>query len=100
MDMSQWNAKTSTLIILGGLGLVMLLIVVLPDVDLPDTAFHAGTAPAMIHARATAGPIMVAAVFGSHRAHTQTLSLRFEPRPLIHSSDPNFRSILLRTIRC
>ena len=54
--MSQWNIKTSTLFILSCLVFIMLLIVVLPDVDLPDTAFHQGTAPLVVHARGTAAP--------------------------------------------
>lgn len=35
---------------------VMLLIVVLPDVDLLDTAFHGNTSPLVIHARGTSAP--------------------------------------------
>jgi len=36
---------------------VMILIVVLPQVDLLDTAFHRGTAPIVIHSQATARPV-------------------------------------------
>jgi hypothetical protein len=35
---------------------IMLLIVVLPDVDLLDTAFHSNTSPLVIHARGTSAP--------------------------------------------
>ncbi len=57
--MSNWNIKLSTLLILSGIVFLMLLIVVLPDVDLPDTAFHRGTAPVVVHAQATAAPAVV-----------------------------------------
>src|SRR5260370_11777445 len=60
--MSQWNVKGPTLVILSCLVFIMLLIVVLPDVDLPDTAFHQGTAPLVVHARATTAPPIVAVV--------------------------------------
>jgi len=35
---------------------IMLLIVVLPDVDLLDTAFHSNTSPLVIHASGTSAP--------------------------------------------
>lgn len=98
--MSQWNVKTSTLFILGCMSFLMLLIVALPDVDLPDTAFHRGTAPVVVHAQANGPPaaVMVAPVARF------TAGLESSPladwRGLTHSSDPNFRSILLRCIRC
>ena len=65
--LSQWNIKLSTLIILSCVVFLMLLIVVLPDVDLPDAAFHRGTGPTAIHAQATSAPapVTVAAVLRS-----------------------------------
>ena len=54
--MSRWNVKTSTLILLGSVVFIVLLLVVLPNVDPPDTAFHRGTAPVVVHAQATATP--------------------------------------------
>ena len=60
--MSRWNASTSTLILLGSAVFVVLLLVVLPDVDPPDTAFHRETAPVVLHAQANATPpLMVVA---------------------------------------
>jgi predicted membrane protein len=98
--MSRWNAKTSTLIILSCLTFLMLLIVVLPDVDLPDTAFHNGTAPIVVHTRATAAPaiVAVAALFGLLLAEPVS-HLFYYSRPLMAGRDPNFRPILLRSIR-
>lgn len=98
--MSQWNVKASTLFILGGLIFIMLLIVVLPDVDLPDTAFHRGTAPLVVHAQANAAPAAatVAALFHPPLAD-RALWRSPEPRGLSADLDPNFRPILLRSIR-
>jgi len=99
--MSQWNIKTSTLFVLSCLIFIMLLIVVLPDVDLPDTAFHQGTAPLVVHASGTTAPaaLSVAAVFQLPDPN-QFSRLSREPVGLAENLDPNFRPILLRAIRC
>jgi hypothetical protein len=98
--MSQWNINKSTLFILSCLVFIMLLIVVLPDVDLPDTAFHQGTAPLVVHARGTAAPatVTVATVFQLPNPRQISGAFR-EPEPLADNLDPNFRPILLRAIR-
>jgi hypothetical protein len=79
----------------------MLLIVVLPDVDLPDTAFHRGTAPIVVHAQATSAPVavIVAPVLPTHNdaAFAWLRSLLTEFSTVL---DPNFRPILLQSIRC
>ena len=98
--MSQWNIKPSTLFILSCLVFIMLLIVVLPDVDLDDMAFHQGTAPLVVHARVTTAPaaVAVAAVFQL----SIPAALIRPPRlseGLAENLDPNFRPILLRSIR-
>lgn len=99
--MGSWNVKTSTLVILGCVIFLMLLIIVLPDVDLPDTAFHRNTAPAALHAQATAAPVVVvvAAIFQITFADETPRTLS-RPGPLLISPHPNFRPILLRSIRC
>src|SRR5215469_16233392 len=98
--MSQWNIKRSTLFILSCLVFIMLLIVYLPDVDLPDTAFHQGTAPLVVHARANAGPpvVAVAAQF-QFPEYGQFWSPEREREVVAGQLDPNFRPILLRSIR-
>jgi len=98
--MSRWNVKTSTLFVLSGVVFLMLLIVVLPDVDLPDTAFHQGTAPVLVHARATAAPVVVAvaAIFQFPSPTLKPVSYRDLEDAASHL-DPNFRPILLRSIR-
>lgn len=99
--MSRWKIKTPALAILVGLIFLMLLIVVLPDVDLPDIAFHGGTAPVVVHAHATSAPDLVHVAVASltpdldHALRDQPLSLASAA-----SIPPNFRPILLRCIRC
>ena len=99
--MSNWNIRASTLFVLGGLVILMLVIVVLPDVDLPDTAFHRGTAPVVVHAQANSAPgvVVVASVLHVHNAAGQTES-RYSAGEFVITPHPNFRSILLRSIRC
>jgi hypothetical protein len=98
--LSRWNIKASTLFILSFVILVMLLIVVLPDVDLPDTAFHRGTGPTAIHAQATAAPnvVMVAAVT-PFPVTTDSYRPFYQLGDLISHPDPNSRPIVLRSIR-
>lgn len=99
--MSRWNIKPWALFVLGGLVLLMLVILYLPDVDLPDTAFHGGTAPVVAHAKANSAPtpMFVASVPQVYSPAQYEVALgrlnevRFAP-------DPNFRPILLRSIRC
>jgi hypothetical protein len=97
--MSQWNVKASTLVILSCLVFIMLLIVALPDVDLPDTAFHQGTAPLVVHARGTAAPpvVAVSALFQFPKIVQFWRPDREEV--FFAHLDPNFRPILFRSIR-
>jgi hypothetical protein len=99
--MSQWNVKASTLFMLGGLVFLMLLIVVLPDVDLPDTAFHRGTAPVVVHASAISAPapVMVASALPLHRIVQYALAWHPSSEFAL-TLEPNFRPVLLRSIRC
>jgi hypothetical protein len=98
--MSRWKVKAPALLVLSMVVFFMLVIVVLPEVDLPATAFHEGTAPLALHARARAVPPIIA------------VAALFQFPPIIHfwhpvqdvqlvatSQDPNFRPILLRSIR-
>jgi hypothetical protein len=98
--MSQWNIRPSALFILSCVVFLMLLIVVLPDVDLPDTAFHRGTAPVVVHALATAAPAAatVATLFRFHDSD-QTSRPFYDWGTIAVNTEPNFRPILLRTIR-
>ena len=99
--MSRWNASTSTLILLGSAVFVVLLLVVLPDVDPPDTAFHRETSPVVLHAQANAAPpLMVVAPVLPRLAAPQYdwLSLRLSKTAVL--LPPNDRPIQLCSIRC
>ncbi len=98
--LSQWKIKPSALFILSCVVFLMLLIVVLPDVDLPDTAFHRGTDPAAIHALATTAPsvVMVAAAPQSATAVEASL-IASQPRVPSSNPDPNSVPIILCSIR-
>ena len=98
--MSRWNINAPTLLILSIVVVFMLVIVILPDVDLPDTAFHRGTAPLLVHARATTAPpaVDVAALF-QFPPTVQFSRADGEFESVATSLDPNFRPILLRSIR-
>jgi hypothetical protein len=99
--MSRWNASTSTLILLGSAVLVVLLLVVLPDVDPPDTAFHRETAPVVLHSQANAAPplMVVAPVLPTvATAQRDWLSLRLNKIAVL--LPPNDLPIQLCSIRC
>ena len=84
--MSKWKINLPGLVILSCIIFLMLLIVVLPDVDLPDAAFHNGTAPVVVHAHATSAPapVVVSAtcpIFGLDlcSARSQSAARMFHP---------------------
>src|SRR3954453_18749295 len=99
--MSRWNINTSGLVILSCLIFLMLLILYLPDVDLPDAAFHSGTAPVVVHTHATSAPVAIdIATATDAPASEYPLRLQHHGRSGATQVAPNFRPILLRSIRC
>jgi hypothetical protein len=85
--------------VLASLIFIMLLIVVLPDVDLDDMAFHQGTAPLVVHAKATTAPATIAVATVFSLPNPETASPFRNAEFLAAHLDPNFRPILLRSIR-
>ena len=55
-QMGRWTIDRGSVILLMGILIVIALVLVLPQVDLLDTAFHLGTAPILIHSQGTAKP--------------------------------------------
>lgn len=55
--MDQWTINRRSLILLLGVLGVIALVLVLPQVDLLDTAFHLGTAPIVLHSQVTEKPV-------------------------------------------
>lgn len=98
--MSRWKVNPSKVIILIGMISIMLLIVYLPDVDLDDMAFHQGTAPLVVHAKATTAPVAIA-VATVFPLFSPVIAFPLSTSEVIGATlDPNFRPILLRSIRC
>jgi len=98
--MKQWNISSAALFVLGFMIVLMLLIVVLPDVDLPDTAFHRGTAPIVVHSQATSRPAAVTVAAALQRPDAaEVYGPFYEPGELVQSLPSNSRPILFRSIR-
>jgi hypothetical protein len=55
-DVKRWTINLRSVVILLGVLSVIVLVLVLPQVDLLDTAFHRGTAPIVVHSQGTAKP--------------------------------------------
>ncbi len=98
-NMSQWRVNPSKVFILVSLIFIMLLIVVLPDVDLDDMAFRPGTAPLALQAKVTSAPLTIAVggIFPLPSIGTVPI---FRISEVIGATlAPNFRPILLRSLR-
>ena len=97
--MSHWKVNSSKVFILVSLIFIMLLIVVLPDVDLDDMAFRPGTTPLALHAKIASAPPAVA-IGGLFRLPvSEAISSIANSDTLSATLDPNFRPILLRSLR-
>ncbi len=99
--MKRWNISSAALIVLGFMVVLMLLIVVIPDdVDLPDTAFHRGTAPILVHAQANSAPSLVTVASAIPLLNApETYGPFYEPGELAQSPPSNSRPIFFRSIR-
>ena len=95
------TGNPSTLAIVACLLFGVLVILALPNFELPDTAFHRGTTPVVMPAHATPGlatltiatTVRLAQKMGSSRVISG-------PKVLADASSPNFLHILLQTLRC
>jgi hypothetical protein len=99
--MGRWTIKPSVRATLLGMLILVFLILVLPDVDLPDAAFHGGTAPVMLHARAVTPPSLLtvtgfAQITSPARISANLSTGSISPTPLSIDSIP----ILYRSLRC
>ena len=56
--MAKWNTAPTAFVLLLALLVLIGMIQVLPQVDLPDTAFHEDTAPIVLKFRSTAALVM------------------------------------------
>ncbi|HEV2732758.1 MAG TPA: hypothetical protein VGV15_22225 [Terriglobales bacterium] len=81
--------------------LLITIILILPQVDIPDTAFHCGTAPVLAKARLTCPPAQSPASLG-RRSITQmrVREIAFSPPGIEASSTGPALPILLHTLLC
>lgn len=91
--MRRWSITWPVLLVLVvGVGVIVFLLIH-PDVDPPDTAFHLGTAPVVVHARTNAPASLTAtntrAKFSPAAEYSVTMS------ELSQTTQPPHDSILL-----
>jgi hypothetical protein len=99
--MLRWTISPARLFLLGFAVSVILLLVVLPQVDPLDTAFHRGTAPVVVHATATSAPaILSLAVPFDFFQSAAAPGHSHEQATVIGYSSPKFLRILHHSFRC
>ena len=99
--MSRWTISPFRLLVLGFGVLVILLLVVLPDVDPLDTAFHRGTAPVALHAQATSAPAVLSLAVPFHFVQNAGIPRRsHEAWASAVYLSPDSLSILYHSLRC
>jgi len=99
--MERWTIKPSYVFVLLSLLFLVALILVLPQVDLPDTAFNRGTAPVDVHAHSTSAPglLGIGTVVSLHfQAHTTS---RRSEKPMVYGyATSSSLPLLHRSLRC
>ena len=89
------------LAVLGSALLVILSVQVLPELDLPDTSLHRGTAPFLTKSRVTPTPAVLNATFPVWSGDTRDLSKTLHEQSLLHTVPlSNFLLTLLCSLRC
>ncbi len=58
--MRRWTTSWPCLLTLTIAVTAIVVLLILPDVDPPDTAFHRGTAPVVVHSQASVAPMLFA----------------------------------------
>jgi len=99
--MGRWTIKSSYWFVLMTLQFLIVVILIMPEVDLPDTAFHGNSAPVDVHSRVTSAPSLLSVgtplPFGfsaSTASHGREHSLVFA-----HATS-SFLPLLHRSLRC
>ncbi len=74
MPVGKWTIKPGSVTVLLGVLTIIFLILVLPQVDLLDTAFQRDTAPVVVHSQANASPVpqAVLAPFAFYHSDNQS----------------------------
>jgi hypothetical protein len=101
VGMARWTISPARLFLLGFAVSVILLLVVLPQVDPLDTAFHRGTAPAVVHASATSVPAALSLAVPFHFFQSAVAPGQSHEQPTVNVySSPKFLRILHHSFRC
>lgn len=99
--MGRWTIKPSSLFVLVSLLFLIVLILVLPEVDLPDTAFHGGTAPVDVHARVNSAPALLSVDTAVQLSFSvQNTAHRREHSPVFAHATSSYLPLLHRSLRC
>lgn len=99
--MERWAIRPSKLFVLVSLLVLIALILVLPQVDLPDTAFHQGTAPLDVHSRVTSGPgLLSVSTLVSFTVSAHPASRLCEGSLVLARETSVFLPLLHRSLRC
>jgi hypothetical protein len=77
--------KSVSFVVLCGLLLCITLVLVLPQVDLPDTAFHHGTAPIVAKARFSRAPAILKVAISMYSAIARQSSECGRQRSVLHA---------------
>jgi len=99
--MGRWTIRPSCLFVLMTLLFLIVVILILPEVDLPDTAFHGNSAPVDVHSRVTSSPGLFSVgttlpfSFSAHPA-----SRRREHSLVFAHATSSFLPLLHRSLRC
>jgi hypothetical protein len=99
--MARWTINPWRLFVLVSLLFLIFLILVLPQVDLPDTAFHRGTSPVDVHSRVTSAPGLVVVGLDVRLSFSAyTASHRAEHSLVFAHATSAFLPLLHRSLRC
>jgi hypothetical protein len=98
-NMKQWTTSPGRAIAVLGVLVVVALIQILPQVDLPFAAFHEDSAPVAIHARAISPPVLLASAVSAQADLQSAIAERAVEQVIPARSVPNFLPIFYRSIR-
>lgn len=100
-SVNHWSIKPSSAFFLAGGLLAILIVLILPQVDLLDTAFQRNTAPVLIRSQASFSPmVQVFAASPVYYKLSKTSSLfGSQKKFLLNARYPSF-SVLYRSCRC
>ncbi len=100
LKVSKWNINSWSVAILVGMMVLFVLILVLPQVDLLDTAFHRDSAPTAIKARSTSAPVFAVVKAALPVSHVESSSPGNSNQLLLPASDSTEVASLLCIFRC